>query len=355
MCIIIIIIIVRVHRDIVTIVDRSLLDLIIIIDRDTFPVRLPPRPRLPRHRVTIIIVITVVIPVELRRRLLGVRRRTRRSLEVRHRRARDREPITIIISSRRNSDDRRPWRNSFSKHRNRSNPSRQGRIPFPPRISFLFKRRTTMLPRCPCLLHSVRFRNRIPSIPTLSPASLPHRHRFPLNHSNASSKKSPRTCRHPVDRRSMTFNCIFQQRTRRPSMEKHRSKSVHRKTFPPINVRVVVFDQLASLASLISRLRPPSPRLVPRRTSLSMLSWTTFKSRRISIVYRRLGVNRNDTIEKWWNANVQRANTIVPAVSKRVAPNVWIECYWSNVDRCVRADNGAPIVDSSVVPTPVTN
>lgn len=255
MSIIIIIIIVRVHRDIVT-----------IVDRDTSPVRLPPRPRLPRHRVAIVIII-VVTPVGRRLRLLGVRRRIRRSLEVRHRRARDREPIIIVISSRRNSVDRRPWRNSFSKHRNRSNPSRQGRIPLRPRISFLFKRRTTILPRCPCLRRSVRFRNRMPSIPTLSPASLPHRPRSPLNRSNASSKKSPRTCRHPVDRCSMTFNCIFPQRTRL-STEKHRAKPVHRKIFPSINVRVRVFDRLASLASLISHLRPPSSR----RTSLSMLN-----------------------------------------------------------------------------------
>ena len=214
----------------------------------------------------------------------------------------DQTIITISAISRRNADERRPWRNSFSKHRNRSNPSRQGRIPFGPRISFLFKRQTAMLPRCSCLLRSTRFRNRIPSIPTLSPATLPHHHRLPLNHSNTSVKKSSRMCRHPVGQCSMTFKCIFSQRTR-ASMEKHRSKSVHRKIFPSVNVRERVLDRLASLASLISLPRPPSSR----RTSLSMLNWTTFTRHQC----------------------------------------VWLRMSQSNTDRCVRVDIGVPIIGST--------
>ena len=112
------------------------------------------------------------------------------------------EQTTITISniSRRNSDDRRSWRNSFLKHRNRLNSSRQGRAPFRPHISLLFKHRTTMLPRCPRLPRSVLFRKRIPSIPTVSRASPLRLHRSTLSHSNVPSKISPRTHRHLADR-----------------------------------------------------------------------------------------------------------------------------------------------------------
>ena len=54
----------------------------------------------------------------------------------------------------------------------------------------------------------------------------------------------------------MKFQGIFQQRIP-PSMQKHQS----------INVRVLLFDQLESLNSLILHLRPPSFSLVWNRTS----------------------------------------------------------------------------------------
>ena len=289
--------------------------------------------------------------VELRLRLLGVHRRTRQSLDRRHRRARDRETIITITSSRRNSDDRRPWRNSFLKHRNRSNPSGQGRSPFRPRISFLFKRRTTMLPRCPCLLHSVRFRNRIPSIPTLSPG-------FSAPPPSFLSQPQQRVLKEITTDVSTSRRSVFNGRSSAASSNElggHRWRNTDQSQFIGRPFRPSTFGYWCSTSS-----------------SLLILWYHSFvRHRRDSSGDGHLC---RCSIE--WRSNVGEYQ-LFAFVSSSTEPtqsrsdgmwmynewirsftryqSVWLRMSQSNVDRCVRVDKGAPIIGFNVVPTPVTN